>query len=103
MDVSFFLCPALNSFNEGSRAQRLLEGKSGSELVSKPAMGQPLPMVSVRLLAGVDAAPVEVTLMLPSSARIGFGLPKMERSFFLCPILNSFIERSGAGKAATIC
>ena len=23
--------------------------------------------------------------------------------YFLCPILNSFIERSGAGKAATIC
>ena len=40
-------------------------------------------------------------LMLPSSARIGFVLPKMERSFLLCPI--SFIERSGVGKAATIC
>jgi hypothetical protein len=41
------------------------------------------------------------SLMLPSSARIGFVLPKMGRSFFLCPILNSFIERARAGKAVT--
>jgi hypothetical protein len=32
------------------------------------------------------------SLMLPSSARIGFVLPKMGRSFLFCPIVKSFIE-----------
>jgi hypothetical protein len=45
-------------------------------------------------VSGSDLAAAQL-LMLPSSARIGFVLPKMERSFFLCPIHNSFIERSG--------
>jgi hypothetical protein len=48
-----------------------------------------------RLLSRIvgDAAPVGVTLMLPSSAQIGFVLPKMKRSFFLCPKTPSSKDR----------
>ena len=44
-----------------------------SSVVHAPAPAEP-----------IDAAPVGVTLMLPSSAQIGFVLRKMKRSFFLC-------------------
>ena len=40
-----------------------------------------------------DAAPVGVTLMLPSSAQILFVWPKMKRSFFLCPKTPSSKDR----------
>jgi hypothetical protein len=57
-------------------------------------------MTFVSMFILVIAAPFEIVLMLPSSARIGFVLPK-NGAFVLMFYPNTFIQKLGAGAAVT--